>query len=550
MNNRWVFRQAASAAIAGLLVIGGAQMVLAQKLVLAGGGGGGAAAAEAQPAAAENSEALQKLSRKLLSPADIQADKKPLARFAEDVARQYDIPLRVDEAALKAAGVGLDTPITAEIKKGTLGQALSKMLKEHKLRWEMRDTEIVITASAKVAAAKPQAAGGAGGAALTVPLAVPLAAPAEAPKVDPEMLQKISRKMLAAAEIQADKTQLSTLMADLSKKYEIPIRVDGRAILAAGLPVDPAITAKIDKGTLGRALTTVLKERGLKWELRDTEVVITSIAKGPAPAKAPAEQAAQARVQAAQARALAQAQAQEKALQQQEKQFIPQFRVLWKGELHLIRNICQPTDEQLTKLQAGGQAIAENASAQFVRGRNGGRRVVNGVVTVVKPTSNSVEPRAIIQDVALPVLEAHLKPEQIARYKDELDKARIERRDMVIENLVAKLDRDLQLSGEQREKLAASLATNWEPGWALPAQALMNLDNAFPSLPDKVVLPTLNERQQNIWRSSPKQHMQNYFGGFGLFGNQIDESSWDEEGASAELPMTEKLKAAFGAEAR
>jgi hypothetical protein len=469
--------------------------------------------ADAAPQA-ENGEALQKISRKLLSPADIQADKKPLATFAADVAKQYEIPLRVDDKALKAAGVAVDVPITTSIKKGTLGQALSKALKEHKLRWEMRDTEVVITAGAKVA----EAAKAPVGYTLTVDQAAP---PAEAPKADPEMLQKISRKLLAAADIQADKTELSKLVADLAKKYEIPIRVDGKAIQAAGLAVDPAVTASIKKGTLGQALTAILKERNMRWELRDTEVVVTATAKAkPAAAVAvKAAPAAQIQAQAQQAKALAQA----------EQQFVPQFRVLWKAEMHFVREVCQPTAGQVTKLRDLSKDQIAVASARFVRGRSG-RRVVNGVITPMKPNSN--EPRVILQEAIHPGLETILTPEQLARYDGEVEQAQLSRRDMVIKNLVSKLDRDLQLSGEQREKLSVALTSNWDANWSMPPQMLMNLDNMFPTLPDKLIVPELNERQQQVWRGSPKQAMQNYYSGFGLFGNQIDESIWDDEPGS------------------
>jgi hypothetical protein len=534
MNNLWASRLAAGA-VAGLLVIASARLGFAQKLVIIGQAGAVDQKAEAAPQA-ENADALQKISRKLLSPADIQADKKPLAKFAEDLAKQYEIPIRLDEPAVKAAGVALDVPVTAEIKKGTLGQALSKVLKDHKLRWEMRDTEVVITGLAKAAPAKPQMlAGGAGGGgvggvfanngAVAVPVQAP---PVEQPKVDPEMLQKISRKMLAAADIQAEKQPLATFVRDVAKKYDVPIRLDVKTIQAVGLKPDLLITAEIKKGTFSQAFNTILKKEGLRWELRDTEVVVTSIAKPAAPAVD--------KQQAAQVRALAQAQAQEQALQQQEKQFVPQFRILWKAELHLIRNVCQPSDDQLAKLNAATRLVAEQASSQMVRGRNVARRKVDGALTVVKRTST--EPRAMIQEAILPILEANLTPEQVARYKEELERSRLERRQMVIDNLVAKLDHDLQLSNEQREKLCGAMASNWDATWEISTQALLNLEHAFPPVPDQLVIPTLNERQQKIWRSMPKQTVN--YNSFGLFGNQIDESVWDDEGSAG---ATEKVDA-------
>jgi|GEM_PF-1855809 len=472
------------------------------------------AAEDATPKA--NDEALLKISRQLLKGADVQADKTPLAKFAADIAKQYEIPVRVDEQALIDAGVRRPPDITFSIKHGTLGQALTKALKEHGLRWELKETEVVITAGgkgrAKVAKEEaPQADG-------VIFFAAP-AAPAEAivvegeapeAKVDPvaqaEALQKISRKLLKPADIQADKATLAKFFEDLSKQYDIPIRVDARAIAAR---VDPQIkiTANIKKGTLGQALTAMLKERGMRWELRDTEVVITAGAKDPPPERKVVAVAAPVPIQ-------------------QGEQFVPQLRVLWKGELLFIRRICEATDEQVAKLQEGSAPLLVAASKAMLAKQQGQQMILGNAV--VMQNNASIEPRVVLQTTIKPLLEANLTAAQMERYRAEVEQVRLAKRKMVVRNLVAKLDQDLQLSHEQRDKLTQSLLDGWQDSWNLCPQALMNLEYYFPTLPDKLVVTHLTERQQTLWRDIPKQNAQGFFGGFGLMGNELDENAWDE----------------------
>jgi hypothetical protein len=319
-----------------------------------------------------------------------------------------------------------------------------------------------------------------------------------------EMVQRISRALLSKADIKADKAPLSKFVEGLAKQYKVPFKIDEPALKAAGIKLDVPVTATIKTGTLNQALRKILTDLDLRWVLHDTEVFITAIPQ-------------------AQARAEREIRAVAAVPVQVEQQFVPQFRALFKAELYFIGKVCQPTKEQMDAIAATAAATSIAASKRY--GEHNGRfGQGRGLASV------SSDPRSILQESLLPVLKTNLKPEQLARYVDEADQRHAAKRSMAVHNLIAKLDRDLLLSAQQREELEASLTSKWDRSWCQSAQMLMNLDQFFPAIPDEIVTPHLNARQQEIWRGMRKQQGNVFFGGgFGLFGNEVDETVWGED---------------------
>src|SRR5262249_2437275 len=88
--------------------------------------------------------------RKLADPAEIRADKTPLKDVLAKLSKQHNVPIQIDDAALKNAGVATDVPITATIKNLTLRAALTQLMKDLKLRHTAKDGVIVVTADVEV----------------------------------------------------------------------------------------------------------------------------------------------------------------------------------------------------------------------------------------------------------------------------------------------------------------------------------------------------------------------------------------------------------------
>ena len=119
-----------------------------------------------------------------------------------------------------------------------------------------------------------------------------------------------------------------------------------------------------------------------------------------------------------------------------------------------------------------------------------------------------------------------LSHDQESRYKAELEKRAASRKQVVIDNLVAKLDGDLVLTSEQRTRLVEALSANWKDAWGQSLQMLMNIDSFFPNIPDQVVAPILTDNQKEVWRRIPKNS--NVFWGFSFGGGIVENDPLDD----------------------
>ena len=127
------------------------------------------------------------------------------------------------------------------------------------------------------------------------------------------------------------------------------------------------------------------------------------------------------------------------------------------------------------------------------------------------------DPRKIISDALLKSVKESLSADQAKRYEAELEKRSAARKRAALLNLVAKLDKDLVLTADQRGKLSEALSTNWKDEWGQQIEVFMYGDTYMPVLPDAQVLPVLTDKQKQIWTAIPKQHNQIWgWAGFGF----------------------------------
>jgi Spy/CpxP family protein refolding chaperone len=216
-------------------------------------------------------------------------------------------------------------------------------------------------------------------------------------------------------------------------------------------------------------------------------------------------------------------------VRQWEGQFGPQLRQVFRGELHLMRLVCEPTKAEYDKVAAKGDAIVKAAIRRYalaMQGRGGNE-------------SNPRDP--MMKEIAKAVAEA-LTPEQSARYEKELALRTKARKRLVVSNLVAITDRVLVLTPEQRDKLSRILEANWDESWN-QTQILMYGGQYFPSMPDAKIEPILTESQRTVWRGIQKNQIR--FGvnfGFGV-GFDMGEEVWDDT-PPAERPGNPAAKTA------
>ena len=186
-----------------------------------------------------------------------------------------------------------------------------------------------------------------------------------------------------------------------------------------------------------------------------------------------------------------------------------QFHKLYNYELSFMRIATDLNKQQFEKIAAEGEPVLMEAMATYLKTR--------------KPDQPADPNPAIIEGIAKAV-HKHLSPEQAARYKKELDNRAAANKRMAIANLIAKVDKTLNLSAEQREKLKIVLENSWDETWT-QVHLYWNDNSEFPAIPDEKILPILTERQRIFWKGVPKRKIT----GYSWRGNDLEEEVWPED---------------------
>src|SRR5262249_12301222 len=127
----------------------------------------------------------------------------------------------------------------------------------------------------------------------------------------------------------------------------------------------------------------------------------------------PSPARAQAAPQKMEARAQLRAAQEDLIIQQFEQQFAPQFRTLYRTELHFVRVVCQPTKQQYERIAAEGEGAVKATIKAFALNMRGMQR--GG------PSGEESDPRKPIADALAKSVRKTLTPEQAARYEKELE---------------------------------------------------------------------------------------------------------------------------------
>jgi hypothetical protein len=205
------------------------------------------------------------------------------------------------------------------------------------------------------------------------------------------------------------------------------------------------------------------------------------------------------------------------------QQFSARLGGVLRAELRVVRAVCRPTKEQQ-------EAIARDATNSF-------RELAQKQAFEQKERSQGrprppSDPRTTIRDSLTRAVKAHLSPEQAARYQAELDDRIANDKQVVVRTLVARIDQEVSLSTDQREKLCASLTSNWNSNWFKHLDLLLYGGRILPQIPDQYVVPILDPRQKKIWTSAQKAEIDT--GQFGLGGLVMTRDDLAEEEEPAE----------------
>lgn len=159
---------------------------------------------------------------------------------------------------------------------------------------------------------------------------------------------------------------------------------------------------------------------------------------------------------------------------------------LKQTELHFIRTLCQPTQEQFQKLSKDADAA------------------IDQIAGVLAAKHKGKDPRDLIGFLMHRSVVTHLPPEQGAPYGDEIVARQGVRRRAAIAGILTRLDRQLFLTEGQWRSIAKVLEENWLEAWACP-KALLYGHQVMPQLPAHEILLVLNDVQRHAWHQVYKE---------------------------------------------
>lgn len=193
------------------------------------------------------------------------------------------------------------------------------------------------------------------------------------------------------------------------------------------------------------------------------------------------------------------------------KQFLQQFRPMLNGQLHLARAVCEPTPEQFEQLKIDGELALRAATKKCVEVQ---KKMQQGGFNFGRDPYP--DPNSDIADGVADAVKKRLPADKAAKYQEEVDKRRAHIKRVGVLNLVSKLDRDLVLSREQRERLATVLSENWKQEWGRNLQMYMQDDyNQYPALPEAPIADLLTPSQAKVFKAMPKHNVM--YWGWGSF---------------------------------
>jgi hypothetical protein len=200
-----------------------------------------------------------------------------------------------------------------------------------------------------------------------------------------------------------------------------------------------------------------------------------------------------------------------------QQQMRAQLEPLLKVELSFVNRVCTLSDAQRRTLVAKSNAWLDGLVRDDAQ--RGGQPQPMGVWMAGRGgVQHTTGPRESIQAAVVKLVKAELPDEQAAVYEEECRKRAEFQQKVAVENLIARIDAQLKLSPQQREKLAGSLTKHWDNSWAPQIEWFVHGMDAWPNVPDQWIRPYLTAAQQLAWGRLNKAAGHAFFGG-NVFGD-------------------------------
>jgi hypothetical protein len=175
-------------------------------------------------------------------------------------------------------------------------------------------------------------------------------------------------------------------------------------------------------------------------------------------------------------------------------QFMLRCRPNLAAELHRLRQVCDVAQDERAALAKTAEFLIRSAAAKDVEDR---RKLEAGTLedSYRPPDMRTIAVRALVQSA-----EQTLGPEQVARFRAELDSRDEYHKTAIVRGLVTQADDVVSLSPEQEATISAALLRDWQDQWYqslahLHDNSLLYLQHVAPGS----VLPVLDNRQAVRW---------------------------------------------------
>ncbi|MFM7135578.1 MAG: hypothetical protein ACKO1M_00710 [Planctomycetota bacterium] len=186
---------------------------------------------------------------------------------------------------------------------------------------------------------------------------------------------------------------------------------------------------------------------------------------------------------------------QRQQIEQHAKQLERMFQPVLNSELELIRRCCGGLDAAARRqIMAAGREAVTAAARGFTE------RQFNGQLG-----RDEFDPRRETRGRLEKALEPLADPAEFAAYRAEVERREARRAEAARLAILARIDRQLDLSADQREKIEADLARSWRPQWTreLGNRGDMRV-NDYPPAPDDAadaIVPHLAPDQVAAWEA-------------------------------------------------
>ncbi len=209
-----------------------------------------------------------------------------------------------------------------------------------------------------------------------------------------------------------------------------------------------------------------------------------------------------------------------------------QLRSLYKVELAYANRICDMSPQQREQVAVAAVESIDVFMKKLSKKKN---RRAQGGGFIAGQAALSVDQLATVQAEIKKLVDTNLRPEQAARYLDEITKRDKRFQQATVQFFVARIDEKLRLTEEQRTKLQKALEDNWRDQYGQTVEVLMINPQFVPQVSSGSLMAILDDYQKDVWRTLQRigpQHAGIF--GRGRVNEIVDDFELPEDEANAE----------------